>query len=222
MEVGSLAAYIHGRALCPLKRIRDRRVQVSEQLLLTGSYALSKSSGEHLKVQTLVKKVFGTTPGKLRYLWVKPSYTYYKDEFYDGGVPAKQDDPTYNPVKFLVFSHWKFVPKTISVLFGHEAENAWLYAAGGAKPSPSNFVGKLSFSPFEVSYPSLPLADCINPAELALARAGKLTAEEFYARAEQSVRCLLGESGIAIGKTHISALADRRANRGQIQMGENH
>jgi uncharacterized membrane protein YkvA (DUF1232 family) len=188
-----------------LKRIRDRRVQVPEQLLLTGM-SLSKSSGEHLKVQTLVKKVFGTTPGKLRYLWVKPSYTYYKDEFYDGGDPAKQDDPTYNPVKFLIFSHWKFVPKTISVLLSQEAEKRLVIRRRGRETIPLQFRRKTSFSPFEVSYPSLPLADCINPAELALAHAGKLTAEEFYARAEQSVRCLLGESGIAIGKTRTVPL----------------
>jgi len=175
-----------------LKRLREKHVAVPEKLLHTGS-ALAESGMDHLKVRNLVEKVFGADTNKFKFLWVKPSYTYYADDFY-----STRDD---HPKKFLVFSHWKFVPKAISVLLSHEAESRLVSRRRGRETIPLQFRKKISFSPFDVCYPSLVLADCVNPAELALEQTEKLTAKELYQRAEKSVLRLLRVNHIGISKT---------------------
>jgi hypothetical protein len=168
-----------------VKRLRDRHVPVPPPLLQSGG-ALSAAGAEHLKVRTLTDKVLGSDSSKLKFLWVKPSYAYYADEFYH-----KED-----PAKFLVFSHWKFVPKAISVLLSHEVENRLVTRRRGRDTIPLAFRPKISFSPFDVCYPSPALADCVDPAELALERAGKWTANDLYRQAEQAVRKMLASNGI--------------------------
>ena len=168
-----------------VKRLRDRHVPVPPPLLQSGG-ALSAAGAEHLKVRMLTDKVLGSDSSKLKFLWVKPSYAYYADEFYH------QDDPA----KFLVFSHWKFVPKAISVLLSHEAENRLVTRRRGRDTIPLAFRPKISFSPFDVCYPSPALADCVNPAELALERVGNWTANDLYRQAEQAVRQMLAKNGI--------------------------
>lgn len=173
-----------------VKRLRDRHVPVPPPLLQSGG-ALSAASTEHLKVRTLTDKVLGSDGSKLKFLWVKPSYTYYTDELY------RDEDPA----KFLVFSHWKFVPKAVSVLLSHEAEKRLVTRRRGRETIPLAFRPKISFSPFDVCYPSPALADCINPADLALERAGKWTADDLYRQAEQAVLKLLARYGIGRSST---------------------
>lgn len=173
-----------------LKRLRDRHVTVPEQLLRAGE-ALAESGMDHLKVRTLVHKMFGPDSNKFKFLWVKPSYTYHADDFY-------ADE---SPDKYLVFSHWKFVPKAISVLLSHEAEKRLVIRRRGRETIPLQFRQKISFSPFDVCYPSPVLADCVNPAELALQQAGPLTAKELYHQGEQAVLKLLAQCDIRQGKT---------------------
>ncbi len=168
-----------------VKRLRDRRVPVPPPLLQSGG-ALSAAGTEHLKVRTLTQKVLGSDHSKLKFLWVKPSYTYYNDEFYN-----KED-----PAKFLVFSHWKFVPKAISVLLSHEAENRLVTRRRGRDTIPLAFRPEIAFSPFDVCYASPALADCVNPADFAFERAGKWSAEDLYRQAEQAVRKMLAKYGI--------------------------
>jgi hypothetical protein len=173
-----------------IKRLRDRHVTVPGQLLQTGG-SLLVSGMDHLKVRTLTENVLGAPPKAFKFLWVRPSYTYYADDFFGDEDPAK----------FLVFSHWKFVPKAISVLLSHEAERRLVNRRRRHETVPLQFRQKISFSPFDVCYPSPVLADCVNPAELALAHTGMLTAAELYDRAEQSVLRMLAEHGIGIGRT---------------------
>lgn len=173
-----------------IKRLRDRHIPVPQPLLQTGA-ALSAASTEHLKVRTLTDKALGPDSKNLKFLWVRPSYTYYADEFY------REEDPT----KFLVFSHWKFVPKAISVLLSHEAEKRLVTRRRGRETIPLAFRPKISFSPFDVCYPSPALADCVNPADLALEHPGKWAAKDLYRHAEQAVLQMLAKNNIGRSKT---------------------
>lgn len=180
-----------------LKRLRDRHIPVPEPLLYAGA-ALAESGMDHLKFRTLVQKVFGPDSKKFKFLWVKPSYCYHADDFYAGKDPTKSGE---DPAKFLVFSHWKFVPKAISVLLSHEAEKRLVVRRSGRETIPLQFRQKVSFSPFDVCYPSPALADCVSPSELALQQTKPLTADEFYKKGEQAVLRMLAKYGIRLGQT---------------------
>jgi uncharacterized membrane protein YkvA (DUF1232 family) len=169
-----------------MKRIRSGQSRVPSALVPSGR-AIGETAAEHLKIKMLTKNVFGPPDSKLRFLWIKPSYTYYADEFYgDQG-----------PTKHLVFSHWKFVPKAISVLLSNEAEKRLGRRKGRRESVPLRFRRRISFSLFDVCYPSMALADCLSPAEVGIQTGGKLSSRELIERAEKAVRRLLKENGIA-------------------------
>lgn len=169
-----------------MKRIRSGRSRVPGALVPSGR-AIGETAAEHLKIKTLTKNVLGSPGSKLRFLWIKPSYTYYADEFYGGQGPTKH----------LVFSHWKFVPKAISVLLSNEAETRLGRRKGRRESVPLRFRSRTSFSLFDVCYPSMALADCLSPADVGIQTGGGLTSRELIERAEKAVRRLLRENGIA-------------------------
>jgi hypothetical protein len=118
---------------------------------------------DNAKFRLLFEKVFGKAKDQdalstWKYLWVRPTYTYYKDSFY----------AAFEPTKYLVFSHWRFVPKAVSVLTSHEALKRIGRARRRLQSTPLQFRQTIAFYPFDACYPSLvlpttPLRYCHHP-----------------------------------------------------------
>lgn len=170
-----------------IKRLRHRRSDPVPSLLLPSGSALAVSARDHLKIRTLTGKVFGQNDKSFPFLWIKPAYTYEKNDFFPD--PDPKDPENQPPTKFLVFSHWKFVPKTIAVMLSQEAEQR--IGRRRKETAPLQFRQILSFTAFDVCYPSPVLADCVNPAAWAREAGHPLSAEEIYKKAEQAVRKMI-------------------------------
>jgi uncharacterized membrane protein YkvA (DUF1232 family) len=131
------------------------------------------------------------------FLWVRPSYTYYRDDFYG------EEDPS----KLLVFSSWRFVPKAVSILLSAEIEATIVRARGESDTQPLRFAeqdGAPAFHVFDLCFPSPCLADV---ARVSRWSAGANTdVRDFVSRAEQELERLLTSRGIAVGETRQGPL----------------
>jgi hypothetical protein len=178
-----------------IKRLRDEKVRIDSRLLRQES-DLKGLGRRNLKVQTLASRIresAGTTDedkGRWRFLWVRPTYYYYRDGFF------RDADPT----KFLVFSRWRFVPKAISFVVSSEFE-----AASLQRRKPNKQALELNSECLKVCAPLVALADLVDPAAWSAAeqvREGKgppPTAQlRRHVRVELKRR--LAEAGIAIVK----------------------
>ena len=184
-----------------ISRIRRERLEIPANVLRPNS-ELPELAGENAKFRLLFERLFGAgdlapgLPFNWKYLWVRPTYTYYKDEFFGG----------FTPTKFLVFSHWRFVPKVVSVLTSLEAAKRMGRTRRRLVSTPLQFKEKLAFYPFDVCYPSLVLAASVQQ----LPHAGDVlslpSAKELFLEARRKVEALLRTSGIRIGKTRTVPL----------------
>ena len=82
-------------------------------------------------------------------LWTCPTLRYYEDKFF-GDTP---------PSKVLVFSGWRFVPKTVAIITSQGAITRLPGKVHGKMSSPLSFKKKISFFVFDVCFPSLVLAE---------------------------------------------------------------
>ncbi len=152
---------------------------------------------DNVKFRMLFDKLFpaGTAAVKAKdhfqYLWIAPTLSYYKTDFFP---------PNHSPHKYLVFSHWRFVPKSIAALMSGEVEQrlgkSWLRK----KAVPLQFRKRLSFYPFDVCYPSLVLAKTVDLLTLAGADAGAISPQELIRRAEKCLLKLLKDSKIEVSE----------------------
>jgi hypothetical protein len=139
-------------------------------------------SGRNSRLERFQKAVLENDGGTWRYLWVRPSYLYYEDELF-----GAQD-----PRKYLVFSHWRFVPKMLAVSLSH-AVGRTLNPLPRAHPlSPRN--GR-ALSILSVSFPSTFLARVVNPLQLTTMTAATPTAEALVSSATKVLERCLTEEG---------------------------
>ena len=129
------------------------------------------------------------SPDDWPFLWIKPSFTYFKDQFYLDRSPSK----------FLVFSHWNFVPKTIAFLTSAEAERRMRFHKDKFKSSPFTFK-ESTRSIFNATIPSIALASEIDQLELSLAFEQDPTQNELEKQAQSKVRDLLRDAGVQYQK----------------------
>lgn len=176
---------------------------------------------DNAKFRLLFEKVFGKAKvkdiaGSWKYLWARPTYTYYKDTFY----------VDFEPTKYLVFSHWRFVPKAVSVLTSQEALKRIGRVRRRLQSTPLQFREQVAFYPFDPCYPSLALASCID--QLRLRRKGEElpTEKQLFAAARREIEALLARSGVQPGKVRtaplwkIMARVEARSDfEGQIRKG---
>lgn len=143
------------------------------------------------RFRALFSVLFGEKPGSRpwRYLWTRPTYTYYHDEFFGDASPDK----------LLVFSSWRFVPKAIALLVSDEAERRLRPFAPDEDSTPLRFTDKRSFHVFDVCFPSVALAAALSP--VALMAQGDVTATEVLAYAERVLRARLAACGVRVGGT---------------------
>ena len=181
-------------------RIRRNHLALPRTVLRPNA-DLSTMAKDNAKFRLFFEKVFGerkseNVAGDWKYLWVRPTYTYYKDTFYTG----------FEPTKFLVFSHWRFVPKAVSVLTSHEALKYIGRTRNGIRSSPLQFRKKVAFYSFDVCYPSLALANCVDHLQLGRSGAVLLTSKELFARARREIEALLKKSGVRLGSVRTAPL----------------
>lgn len=150
----------------------------------------------NLRFRELFQAVFGAPDTPWKFLWTRPSYTYYRDEFFEDADPAKM----------LIFSGWRFVPKAIALLTSHEAEQRiaprgrlW----NGEDQPPLRFTEKGSFHIFDVCFPSPVLARLIEPSAVAN---DDLTAKEVLRRTRRALKQALVNAGVEVSATNRSPI----------------
>ncbi|MDO8397952.1 MAG: DEAD/DEAH box helicase family protein [Bradyrhizobium sp.] len=150
----------------------------------------------NLRFRELFRAVFGTPGTQWKFLWTRPTYTYYRDEFFQDA----------DPTKMLIFSGWRFVPKAIALLTSHEAEQRIAPRGrlwdGDDRP-PLRFTEKGSFHIFDVCLPSPALARLIEPSAIA---GDDLTAKDLLRRTRKSLKQALIEAGVEVATTSRSPI----------------
>lgn len=173
-----------------MQAIRDRGARVPEGLLAGAEGGVDVAS-RNQRTRALFQRVFGPGserhPQKWRFLWLPPTYRYYRDEFFGAGEPTK----------FLLFSNWRFVPKAVSVLVSDEVERRLGISSRPEEATPLRFTEKRSFHVFDVCFPSVALASTVDPAGLAIHPAS--TAQTVVDRAERALEERLEACGVIVG-----------------------
>jgi hypothetical protein len=150
----------------------------------------------NLRFRELFQAMFGTTNTPWKFLWTRPTYTYYRDEFFQDA----------DPTKMLIFSGWRFVPKAIALLTSHEAEQRIAPRGrlwdGDDRP-PLRFTEKGSFHIFDICLPSPALARLIEPSAIA---SDDLTAKELLRRTRKSLKQALVDAGVEVAATSRSPI----------------
>lgn len=184
----------------PMAAARRKHARVPEGVVARPQ-ALRALSTRGLRFRQLHRTVFGRDDDAWRFLWVRPSHTYYQDEFF-----RSEDGTLQDPRKVLVFSSWRFVPKAIALLASHEAEQriaprgrVW----DGVFRPPLRFTEKGSFHIFDVCFPSPALAGLIEPSALA---GQSLTSRQLLEKTKQALRERLTKAGVTIGETNRSSV----------------
>jgi len=177
-----------------IRRLKEKNARVDARLLRQES-ELKGLGQRNLKFQMLLSRIGEGSDSRAenrrwRFLWTRPTYRYYRDEFF---LDAE-------PTKFLVFSRWRFVPKAISFVVSGEFEPASLRRYNSRKQAID-----LNAECLKVCAPLLSLAEIVDPAAWsATVRRSKEGAEpktsQLRHHVRQEFKRLLREAGIPIVK----------------------
>jgi hypothetical protein len=155
-----------------LKKLREEKIEVPRTLLTSASEVSELASRNH-RISRVVDVSLGKE-GNAPRLWTSPSYTYYGDEFFGANPPRK----------LLVFSGWRFVPKTVAVIASGVAQKR-LGQQDETPRQPLRFSDRRSFHVFDVCFASPLLADV---GRVAYQRALGRTASDVLDEAEAELR----------------------------------
>jgi len=201
----SLLSFMDGHYAL-IKSLRDpiNPVDIPKHLLLPVS-KLKQSHKHNQKFRLFFESVFRepaeTSDNSAKeawpFLWVKPFCTYYRDTFYEGR-PL--------PQKFLVFSRWHFVPKTVAFLTSSELERRLQFRKRDFKSSPLTFKKGL-MSVFNVAMPSLALASLIDPVQIAAGFESMPDQRQVERAARQRLLAAIqkSDSGISYSREGVSS-----------------
>lgn len=171
-----------------LHRRLQRRGERVPRSLLTPKAKIHELAGQNHRMRSVVRQALGEDEKKPPRLWTKPSYTYYKDEFFG-------DEP---PRKLLVFSGWRFVPKAIAIVASRTAAHR-LGPESAHRRQPLKFSDRPSFHVFNACFPSRALANAADPLR---SRGGKAphiaTARDVFEDAVSRVGAALDAAGIEV------------------------
>lgn len=208
----SIVSFMDGRYAL-MRKLRQRRPRIPDDVFLR-SDRLHERWPHHLKFSMFFDRVFAdardTAPGATspvpgrqaardkpwRFLWVRPRLTYYRDEFYGDADPRK----------FLVFSHWRFVPKAVAAVTSGEVERRLRRASLRSKSAPLQFRKRLSFAVFDVCFPSPSLADLISPLKLAEGEADTVGTGTLAGRAARILRSRLHQVNVRVARGRSAPL----------------
>ena len=182
----------HGYKLC--SNIDQSRRTLAPELIATGR-ELEALPERSYRFRALMRATFEDAPeGTWPWLWMKPSYAYYENEFYARGEPRK----------LLVFSSWRFVPKAIAILLSGAAAKRVGEPMGEGQPLRfGTSAGKLAFHPFDVLFPSTVLAEAVPLSSWATRG---LTADAVFDEARTRIRALLAARGVQLRETKSAPL----------------
>lgn len=140
----------------------------------------------NLRLRVLAEKAAGLATRAHEHLWVEPSYRYYGEN----QGRAQPHDGEQGPSKFLVFSHWRFVPKMIAATLSDAVEGRI-----GRLPqsSPLSAGRDRGTAIADVCLSSTWLAELLSPIEVCRALGTGVSAEQFVARAMSMIRKSLSE-----------------------------
>lgn len=175
------------------RRLSSPRVRVPRALLTRSRRVLDLVNRNH-RLQRAVRLTLGEE-GRRPTLWTRPTYTYWRDEYFG-------DDP---PRKLLVFSGWRFVPKAVGIVASALAA-ARLKGAPTPKESPLRFASKGSFHVFDVCFPSPALAAIVSPLSPGVAGGSLLEVEAVLEAAVEGLRGALRAAGVDVRKSGGAAL----------------
>jgi hypothetical protein len=167
------------------RTLRKRKVKVPRSLLTPPSQVKALAKRNH-RVSKLIDLALGEESAPPR-LWAAPTYSYYRDDYFGASKPRK----------VLVFSGWRFVPKTVAIVasevaagrLGSDSENA---------SQPLRFTEKSSFHVFDVCFPSLFLAKVGDEAFVAARRAEQPRAEDVLRDVERTLRRQFRQLGVEV------------------------
>ena len=196
-----------------IRNLRANRDRIPTQLLLPEN-ELPTSYAANLKCRLLFAKVFDLSPetanqyveqpdqsGEWKYLWTRPTFTYYADEFF-GNV---------EPHKFLLFSHWRFVPKTVAYLVSGEAERRLGRVTKLRIRTPLKFGDRVSFYLCDICFPSFSLALNVDLLRMVGDTSGRANRKELLVEAEKIITRMIHDAGITVGPSGTSPLWERIA-----------
>lgn len=141
------------------------------------------------RMRVLFARLFGppgSAAGGWRHLWMRPTYLYYRDEFYGEAELAK----------YLIFSGWRFVPKAVAVLVS-AAVSRMLREEEFHAATPLRFAEKRSFHVFDTCFPSVALAAAVDVAGLATEPG--VTARDVLRKTGEALRVRLDAAGVTVG-----------------------
>ncbi len=200
----SLLSFMDGHYAL-IKTLRDNQEEIPRHLLLNVGKELKQSHKYNQKFRLFFENVFREPPEASEssaqedwpFLWIKPFCTYYEDKFYESR-PL--------PQKFLVFSHWHFVPKTIAFLTSSELERRLQFRKRDFKSSPLTFKKGL-MSVFNVAMPSLALASLVDPVQLAAGFESTPDQRQVERAARQQLLAAIqkSDSGITYSREGVSS-----------------
>ena len=166
------------------RTLRDGRVKVPRALLTAPSQVKTLADRNH-RISKVVDVALGEeTPPRL---WTAPTYAYYHDDYF--GVSK--------PRKVLVFSGWRFVPKTVAIVASRVASDR----LGGEledASQPIRFTEKWSFHVFDLCFPSPSLAKIGHEAFMAARQGKQPRAEDVLQAAERILRRQLRQIGVNV------------------------
>src|SRR5262249_37886141 len=146
------------------------KVKVPRLLLTPPSQVKALATRNH-RIAKVIDLAFGEDNAPPR-LWIPPTYNYYRDDYFG----------TSRPRKVLVFSGWRFVPKTVAIVTS-EVATARLAGDSADSSQPLRFTEKSSFHVFDVCFPSLFLAKVGEQAFIAVRKAAQSRAEDVLTNA---------------------------------------
>lgn len=168
------------------RTLRDRRVKVPKALLTPASQVRALAKRNH-RISNVVAVALGEDQTAPR-LWTAPTYTYYQDHYF--GVSK--------PRKLLVFSGWRFVPKTVAIVTSRVAADR-LGGESEDASQPLRFTDKsFSFHVFDMCFPSPVLAEIGHEAFMAARQIEQSSADDVLKASERILRRRLAQIGVAV------------------------
>ena len=169
-----------------LRKLREQRIKVPRGLLTAGNAVTALADRNH-RISRVLDVSLGDdkTPPRL---WAAPTYTYYRDELYGASRPRK----------LLVFSGWRFVPKTVAIVASRVATDR----VGGAldeATQPLRFSDRRSFHAFDACLPT-PVLAAVGDTAYRTARdsTAEPGAEDVVAVAGRELRRRLKALGVSV------------------------
>jgi hypothetical protein len=183
-----------------LRAARSPSIRRMERRLAPPAREVPKLLQRNLKLRNLAKRVFPSgTPAGWKYLWCAPTYRYWHDGLFGNASPGDE------PSKFLVFSHWRFVPGAVAMLMSDAVERATGCSgrAAWARSEPLRFRPDRSLGLFDACFPSPGLAAAVDPAAIAIDLCGRrprrpVTRRDIETAAAAQLTHILKEAGFEV------------------------